>query len=181
MLLAEGCLSTQCCFSVECDWAWEKGCFSEQTLQDSCKYTLREAPFISYANLECTWPARDSRVLPGSGSMCCWFLVSKARASFFSFLVHWVDLLRVIVSFSNRMKETWMWLLMNLPFSSNHCFLLKSPCLVHLTQWELWLWLLSKLLSLFLKLYKATRQQVSIQLLENVSLGRCPFMLLRLI
>lgn len=155
MLLAEGCLSTQRCFSVECDWAREKGFFSEQTLQDSCKYTLREAPFISYANLECTWLARDSRVLPGSGSMCRWFLVSKARVSFFSFLVHWVDLLRGIASFSNRMKETWMWLLMNLPFSSKHCFLLEAPCLVHLTQWELWLWHLSKLLSLCLKLYKA--------------------------
>lgn len=54
MLLAEGCLSTERCFLVECDQAAEKGSFSERALQDSCKHTLREASFISYANLDCT-------------------------------------------------------------------------------------------------------------------------------
>lgn len=54
MFLAVGCLWTERCFLVECDRAGEKGFFSEQALQDSCKHTLREAPFISYANLECT-------------------------------------------------------------------------------------------------------------------------------
>lgn len=54
MLLEQRWLLAERRFLVECHQAVEKGFFLQQALQNSRKHTLREAPFISYANLEST-------------------------------------------------------------------------------------------------------------------------------
>lgn len=54
MLLEQRCLLAERGFLVECHQAVEKGFFLQRALQNSRKRTLREAPFISYANLEST-------------------------------------------------------------------------------------------------------------------------------
>lgn len=82
VLLEQRCLSAEHGLLVEWHQAVEKGFFWQGALQNSRKHTLREAPFISYANLESTWHTTDSRVAPGSGTvslvlgphpLCLWF------------------------------------------------------------------------------------------------------------
>lgn len=130
MLLAERCSSTERCFLVESDRGGEKGFFSERALGVLCKHTLREAPFISYANLECTWLAADSRVPPVLWLSEPLISVSKCQGPVFAFLVHWVNVLHIAFLFSYifRLTETWIWLLVNVLLSFYH--LLLFGCLL---------------------------------------------------
>lgn len=93
MFLEQRCLLAEPRFLVECHQAVEKAFFWQRALQNPRKRTLREAPFISYANLERTWRATDSTVPPGSGTMSmvlgpcllCWFLTGWISIVLFLF------------------------------------------------------------------------------------------------
>lgn len=118
-LLAEGCLSTERWFLVECDRAGEKGFFSERALQDSCKHTLREAPFT----VMLIWSARDSPQTPGfllALVLCAVGFSSPVPV--FPSLVLWVNLL-CAVFLKGRLTETGIRLSVNL----------QSPCSVYLS------------------------------------------------
>lgn len=69
MTLAEECLSTERGSLVKRDQAGQRGSFFRALLCEIRVNTLREAPFISYANLECTWIATESRVPLGPAAL----------------------------------------------------------------------------------------------------------------
>lgn len=112
MLLEQRCLLAECRFLVECHQAVEKGFFLQRALQNSLKRTLREAPFISYANLESTWRATDSTVPPGSDTLSlnlgprplCWCLTGWINRVLFFFFS-----LSSLLSSVGCIK-TWLWL-----------------------------------------------------------------------
>lgn len=118
-------------FHVECNRKAEKGFFSEPGARLCRVNTPREAPFISYANLRCTWPAADSRLPVGSTALS--FCHRRPLAFHFltgslgevAFVVLHISPIGGLTEVGERLNPDWQLLL---DVHSVFCITAMDPC-----------------------------------------------------